>query len=99
MPRMFLRCSFAALTAIALIAVFAGGSAQAQKWSVQAGSLSNRPMLNYSNQSKALVGRNDGYVQQSTQGGTRQSLQGRTTKKGSDAIRSTPAVQLNRFSN
>ncbi len=48
---------------------------------------------------KGYVGRNDGYVQQSTQGGPRQSLQGRTTKKGSDAIRSTPAVQLNRFSN
>ena len=81
-----LRYSLTAPIAIMLIAAFAGGPAQSQKWSAKAGSLSNRPMLNQSNQPKSYIGRNDGYVQQIPSYG---STKGLATKQGSK-----PATQL-----
>jgi hypothetical protein len=81
-PRKFLRYALTALAAIALISGLASSS-------VSAGP-SNKP-------TKTFVGRNDGFVQQSTQGGTIQSSKGLATKKGSPS-RATPVVQLYRYS-
>src|SRR5262245_59375832 len=99
MPRK-LHYSLIPVVAIALVAPSAISSAGSPKprWSTNVSSgISTRPVSNQSNQPKGYIGRNDGYVQQSTQGGTRQTLQRRTTKKPSDGVRATPAVQLYRF--
>lgn len=47
MPRKLLRYSLTALSAAAFLSAFASSSAQAQRmWSINAGALTNRPMLN-----------------------------------------------------
>jgi hypothetical protein len=97
MPRK-LHYSLIPVVAIALVAPSTISSAK-PRWATNTSSgISVRPVSStQSKQPKGYIGRNDGYVQQSTQGGTRQSLQGRTTGKGSDAIRSTPAVKLYKY--
>jgi len=67
MPRK-LRSSLTALAAITLIAAAASDSAQAQGYSGNYRANDRLRNAGPSSQSKALVGRNDGYVQQSTQG-------------------------------
>jgi hypothetical protein len=83
-----LRYSLTALAAIALVAASWSISAQAAQriWSTNAGSISTRPHINYSKQPKGYIGRNDGYVQQSTS----------TAKPAGKSVNSVKGTKLRR---
>jgi len=96
MPRMFLRYSLAALAVFTML-LLPMPIAHAQKEQF----VRSKPHVNVgsaqsTNTSQTFVGRNDGRVQQMQSSNTSKGL---TTKKGSQPVRATPAVQIYRFSN